>query len=276
MSDDKWPQSSHIPPTGRQPGSWQADAFEQIILHYGVVAILLGAGIEGEPFALAGGILAHRQWVSPYLAALASIGGACLIDQLWFHLSRHFRQSRIVQRIGDRPAFRRSQDLIERHPVWFVLLFRFAYGLRAVAPVAIGASRVSVRLFVPLNICAAIVWGLLFTGLGYGVGPACESYDCVTIFAADLEQYEKDQSGLEEVIAKGGEELAPEQGREASRRHQGRGHNSPAVGLSVLAPGYFRRTWAAWRRGIGKARPPGMTGPRRVTSNSIVGSRGLG
>ena len=74
-----------------------------------------------------------------------------------------------------RPACDQSLDLIERHPVWFVLLFRFAYGLRAVAPVAIGASRVSARLFIPLNIIAAIVWGVLFTSLGYAFGPVFEA-----------------------------------------------------------------------------------------------------
>ena len=148
---------------------------EQLILRYGVVAIFLGSGIEGEPFALAGGVLAHRHWLSLYAAVAAAIGGSCLIDQLWFHLSRHFRQSRVVQRLIERPAFGRSLQLIERHPVWFVLLFRFAYGLRAVAPVAIGTSRLPALVFVPLNMVAAIVWGSLFTGAGYLAGPAFEA-----------------------------------------------------------------------------------------------------
>ena len=148
---------------------------ESLILHYGVIAILLGAGIEGEPFALAGGVLAHRHWLPMSIAVTAAIGGSFMIDQLWFHLSRHYRQSRLVRRVAERPAFARSLDLIERHPVAFVLLFRFAYGLRAVAPVAIGASRLSMGWFVPLNLLAAIIWGTLFTALGYLVGPAFEA-----------------------------------------------------------------------------------------------------
>ena len=148
---------------------------ENLILHYGVIAILLGAGIEGEPFALAGGVLAHRHWISPYLAGLAAIGGSCLIDQFWFHLSRYYQRSRIVQRVAQRPAFARSLELIERRPVLFVLLFRFAYGLRAAAPVAIGASRVPMRVFLPVNLVAAIVWGSLFTALGYALGPTFEA-----------------------------------------------------------------------------------------------------
>lgn len=148
---------------------------EALVLRYGLVAVFLGAGIEGEPFALAGGILAHKHWLSLPAAIGAAISGALFIDQLWFHLSRYFRESRIVQSVVRRPAFARSLGTVERHPVWFVLLFRFAYGLRAVAPVAIGASRVPERLFVPLNVVAAILWGVAFTLLGWRLGPAFEA-----------------------------------------------------------------------------------------------------
>ena len=147
---------------------------ESLVLRYGLAAIFLGAAVEGEPFAIAGGILAHRGWLSPASAALATVAGAVFVDQLWFHLARHYRQSRIVASVIRRPAFKRSLHLIERHPVGFSLLFRFAYGLRAVAPVAIGASRVRARQFVPLELIAAVVWGALFTGAGWLAGPAFE------------------------------------------------------------------------------------------------------
>ena len=144
-------------------------------MRYGVFAVFLGAGIEGEPFALAGGVLAHHHWLSLYAAVLAAICGSCFVDQFWFFLSRRSRQTRLVRRVAQRPAFARSLVIIERHPVWFVLLFRFAYGLRAVAPAAIGASRLPIRLFVPLNVVAAICWGSLFTVLGYLIGPKLEA-----------------------------------------------------------------------------------------------------
>lgn len=148
---------------------------EELVLRYGVIAIFLGAGIEGEPFALAGGVLAHRHWLPPWAAVAAAVGGAIAIDQFWFHVSRHFQRSRLVGHVVQRPSFARALALIERYPIRFVLLFRFAYGLRAVAPVAIGASRVPTRLFVPLNIASGIIWGLAFTAAGYLIGPAFEA-----------------------------------------------------------------------------------------------------
>ncbi len=144
---------------------------EAIIIRYGFIAIVLGAGIEGEPFALAGGVLAHRHLMPLWGAVLAAFAGSCLIDQAWFHLARRVRTNRWVRSVQHRPAFARCLEILERHPIWFVLLFRFAYGLRAVAPVAIGMSQVKTRLFVPLNMISALVWSSLFTGLGYLAGP---------------------------------------------------------------------------------------------------------
>jgi membrane protein DedA with SNARE-associated domain len=147
---------------------------EAVIVRYGLVAIFLGAGVEGEPFALAGGVLAHHHWLPLWAAMVAAIAGSCCIDQIWFHLSRNFRRSPLVQKVIARAAFRRSLDLIERQPARFVLLFRFAYGLRAVTAVAVGASRMPVARFVALNVVAAVLWGMGFTGLGYMVGPVID------------------------------------------------------------------------------------------------------
>ena len=145
---------------------------EELIARYGLIAIFVGSGMEGEPFALAGGVFAHRGWLSPYAVALTVIAGAFCIDQFWFNLSRNFRQTRLVGKMMGRPTFARAFGLIERHPILFILLFRFAYGLRAVAAVAIGVSQVPRRQVVLLNLAAASVWGLLYTGLGYALGPA--------------------------------------------------------------------------------------------------------
>src|SRR5580698_6679808 len=74
------------------------------------------------------------------------------------------------------------------------------------------------------------------------------------IWTADLKQNEEDQRGLEKVIAERREELAPEQWRETSRRHQGRRHGSLAGSCRCLRislrAGEFRRLRAPWRRGI--------------------------
>jgi membrane protein DedA with SNARE-associated domain len=147
-----------------------------LITRFGLPAVFVGSGVEGEPFALAGGLLAHRTIVPLWAAMLAAVSGAFAIDLFWFTLGRRYRDHRWVQACRRRPGFARSLATIERHSVLAVPLFRFAYGLRAIAPVAVGTSAITTRRFLLLSFAAAIVWGIGFTAIGYCFGAAVGAY----------------------------------------------------------------------------------------------------
>lgn len=149
---------------------------EHLIQQYGLVAILLGAGFEGEAAVLAGGIIAQQGFVSlPGAMAAASLG-SCLADQLFFTIGRYFREGRIVRWARAKPVFARALGFVERWPIGFTFAFRFIYGFRTISPFAIGATQVPTRLFAVVNIVAAIVWGCLFTVLGYLFGHALDAW----------------------------------------------------------------------------------------------------
>lgn len=151
-------------------------SIETLVQHYGLAAILLGAGLEGETAVLAGGVLAQQGLVSlPGAMAAASVG-SCIADQLFFYIGRSFRDRAFVRRIAARPLFARALTWLEWWPVGFIFAFRFVYGFRTVSPVAIGATAVPLRLFVLVNIVAAIVWGCVFTLIGYLFGHALEHW----------------------------------------------------------------------------------------------------
>ena len=141
-----------------------------LLMRFGLPALFVGAGVEGEPFAIAGGLLAHRAIVPLWAAVLLAVAGAFAIDLFWFTLARRARAHRWVQAASRRPGFAKSTAMIERHAVIAIPLFRFAYGIRAVAPVAVGVSRVSTCRFVLLDLAAAAAWGTVFTLIGYGFG----------------------------------------------------------------------------------------------------------
>jgi membrane protein DedA with SNARE-associated domain len=145
-------------------------ALDALIIRFGLPAVLVGAGIEGEPFAIAGGFLAHRHLLPLGGAMLAAGIGAVAIDQMWFLAGRYARRSRWVRGATERPVFAKMLGLIERHPAPAILSFRFAYGVRAVAPVAVGASQVPAAHYVLLNLLAAAVWAPAFTLAGYLFG----------------------------------------------------------------------------------------------------------
>jgi len=149
-------------------------AIEALITKYGLTALFLGSGLEGEIVVVTGGILAHRGLVPLWGAMLVSAAGSCLADQIWFFIGRYFRHYAWVQRLMHRTAFARAKAFLERHPTAFIFGFRFVYGLRTISPVAIGTTTVETRKFVPLNILAAMIWGPLFTLLGYAFGKAVD------------------------------------------------------------------------------------------------------
>jgi len=147
---------------------------ETLIVRYGVAAIFVGAGVEGETSVIAGGVLAHRHLLPLWAAMAAASTGSFVADQLFFAAGRYFREHPRVRKIESKPAFAKAIAIFERHPTLFVLGFRFLYGLRTVSPMAIGTSHLPTRTFLLLNALSAAVWGVLFTGIGYGFGGGIE------------------------------------------------------------------------------------------------------
>jgi membrane protein DedA with SNARE-associated domain len=147
---------------------------DTLIAHYGFAAIFLGAGVEGETSVVAGGVLAHRGLLPLWSAGLAAATGSFFADQLFFAAGRYFRDNPRVKKMEQRPAFAKALIMLEHPPVLFIMGFRFLYGLRTISPMAVGTSQVRARTFLLLNGLAAIMWGALFTGIGYGFGGGIE------------------------------------------------------------------------------------------------------
>ncbi len=149
-------------------------SIETLIVRYGVAAIFVGAGVEGETSVVAGGVLAHRHLIPLWAAMAAASTGSFVADQLFFAAGRYFRDNPRVRKVESKPAFAKAIAIFEHHPTLFVIGFRFLYGLRTVSPMAIGTSHVRTRTFLLLNALSAAVWGVLFTGIGYAFGGGIE------------------------------------------------------------------------------------------------------
>ncbi|SEI08300.1 membrane protein DedA, SNARE-associated domain [Rhizobium tibeticum] len=147
---------------------------EKLIGEYGVLAVFLGAAVEGETAAFLGGIFAHRQLIPYWQVALAACLGSFAADQFFFLSGRYATKWSYVQkRLASEPIARVTR-LLEAHPTGFILAFRFIYGIRTISPVAIGISSISTRRFVILNAIAALIWGILITAIGFVAGGAVE------------------------------------------------------------------------------------------------------
>ena len=163
------------------PGDrWQIEegrlALETLIARFGLAAVFVGAGIEGEAVAITGGVLAQHGLLPVWGVVLAAATGSCLADQLWFWFARHYEQEKWVKRAEKRPAFQRAIHILEHHLVLFTLSFRFIYGMRTVTPIALSASRIRSRTFVLLNAISAAVWGVLMVWVGFVFGKAIDPW----------------------------------------------------------------------------------------------------
>lgn len=128
------------------------------------------AFFEGETFVLFGGLAAAQGLLNPFiLGACVAIGSFCG-DQCWFQIGRRFGV-RLLQRYP-RWQHRIEAPLgwLERYDTWFILTFRFIYGIRNISSFALGISHVSTHRFMVLNLLGSAIWATSFVSAGYLFG----------------------------------------------------------------------------------------------------------
>jgi membrane protein DedA with SNARE-associated domain len=141
----------------------------------GYVALFLGTVFEGETFLISAGIAAHQGFLSLPLVILVAWFGAISGDHLFFALG--YYKGREILRSRPRLAKRVETLLMifRRQQVPFIGAFRFIWGFRMVAPIAIGLAGTRTRLFAIVNVLSGFAWSLTYAGLGYLFGASFDS-----------------------------------------------------------------------------------------------------
>lgn len=145
-----------------------------LVQHYGLLAVAVGALLEGETVLLLAGAAAHLGLLHlPSVIAVAAVF-AFIGDNLFFLLGRH-----LGPRLGQRfPRFagatQRVEGLVARWGWFTVIVLRFTYGLRIAGPLAVGATRMPVWEFAAANALGATLWATAIASLGYVAGRAIE------------------------------------------------------------------------------------------------------
>jgi membrane protein DedA with SNARE-associated domain len=147
---------------------------EHLIAEYGYWAVLAGTFFEGETVPVLAGFAAHEGLLRLDLVMLCAFLGSFTGDQVWFWVGRRYGKRWLAKHPTSAGAAQKVGGLLDRWGDWFVLSFRFLYGLRAVSPVAIGLSSISALRFAALNLISAAVWAVVVGSLGYVFGQAIE------------------------------------------------------------------------------------------------------
>jgi len=82
----------------------------------------------------------------------------------WETIRRRFPRTRATGTVALR--------VVRRNPLTASFFVRFAFGLRIVLPMASGAARVPLYVFLPVSLVGSLVWTAVFTLVGYVAGEA--------------------------------------------------------------------------------------------------------
>ena len=155
-----------------------------LISEYGYLAVLIGCMMEGETVLVLGAIAAKLGYLDIGLVILAAVAGTFVGDNLFFLLGRWYGD-RLIRRW---PALRKRtfgiKRLLKQYDIWFILGFRFIYGMRSICPFVIGTSGVRPRRFMLLNLLASTAWASAIGGASFALGSAVE------LFMVRLKGYE--------------------------------------------------------------------------------------
>jgi membrane protein DedA with SNARE-associated domain len=100
------------------------------------------------------------------LGFLGSLAG----DQTIFFISRRWGKRILARFPWLYLRMEKVNRILERHGTWYMITFRFFYGLRNPTPFVIGLSSIRTVRFVALNTLGAALWAVTLGLMGYLLG----------------------------------------------------------------------------------------------------------
>lgn len=152
-------------------------AFLELLRQHGEAAyglMFAYAALHTLLLALFAGYVAHSGALSLQTLILVCWAGTFVGDVVRFWVGRRFgtRWLRGFPRL--QRGVERVARLADRHGVWMILVHRYPYGIRGVAAVAYGMSRMRWPTFLLLNFVAAGLWSGIVVSAGYAFGKVSE------------------------------------------------------------------------------------------------------
>jgi membrane protein DedA with SNARE-associated domain len=160
-------------------------SIEEMIARYGYFALFAGVVIEGETVLIAASFAAHQGYLQvPWVIAVAFMG-AIAGDQFYFFLGREKGRNFLKSRPLWQMRLDKMESLLQRHHRPVIVGFRFIYGLRSIAPFAIGMSEIRTVSFILFDAISALAWSLVMGGFGFLLGTILEA------LLVDVKRYER-------------------------------------------------------------------------------------
>ena len=139
---------------------------QELLIRYGLVAVLIGSAFEGDFSLILAGVVAHLG-IFPFAQAVAAGAiGSLVGDSIWYGFGRfrgpRFREGKLYRRVG--PTIDR---LAKRLGPWELLAARFVYGTKAASMLFWGLHGLSLPRFLLIDTIGCVLGSLVFTSVGY-------------------------------------------------------------------------------------------------------------
>ncbi len=149
-----------------------------------------GVPLPGETALIAAGVLAGSGQLTLSLVIATATAAAALGDTVGYWVGRRGGRAALQHdgplREARNHALDRGERFFARHGAKTVFFGRFVPGVRVVAAVLAGASRMSWPQFALANVTGALVWSATVAGLASLLGAAVASAVVIAAIAAGL------------------------------------------------------------------------------------------
>ena len=146
----------------------------QLIIQYGLAAVFLGSGLEGDLSMVLGGVVSHQGYFRLPVAIAAAALGAFCADCVWYAVGRLH-----AQRLQDAAFYRkvgpRIAAVTRKIGVWQIIAARFVYGTKNATMLFWGLHNLPLLRFVLVDAVGCVLGASFFVGLGYLVGDGAEA-----------------------------------------------------------------------------------------------------
>jgi len=126
-----------------------------------------GTTMEGETALLLASLAAHQGLIELTWVIIIAFAGATTGDQISYQMFRRFGPAMVARNATLKRRTEKARRLLAGHPVKFIIVSRFFWGLRSACMLALAASDVPTRVFAPANLAACALWATVVGSLGY-------------------------------------------------------------------------------------------------------------
>jgi membrane-associated protein len=149
------------------------------LLVFGEAALFIGFVLPGETAVIVAGVVAARGHVNIVVLCVIVVAAAIAGDSVGYFIGERYGKQLFHLPIlrSRREAMDRALDALSRRGVTYVFVGRFTAFLRAIIPGLAGMSRLHYRRFLAANVVGGLLWGVLYSLLGYYAGHALDSIE---------------------------------------------------------------------------------------------------